>query len=208
MRDGRSRRLLLGQAPEPPLDAGANLMNRKSARPELPRRNFLKHATLGGLAFTTGIGGILYSRRAPAVIAAASTRPTAAWGLQVGDVVGDRAIVWSRADKAARLIVEWSLDQSFAKSVTLRGPAALETSDFTARIDLTDLPADQDIFVRASFENLDAEHVRSEPVTGHFRTPPAKRRDIRFLWSGDTCGQGWGIDLAFGGMKIYEAMRQ
>jgi len=183
-------------------------MNRKPGRSVLPRRSFLKHATLGGLAFTTGVGGILYSRRAPAVIAADSVRPSAAWGLQIGDVVGDRAIVWSRADQAARLIVEWSLDESFSRSVTLRGPAALEASDFTARIDLTGLPADQDIFVRASFENLDAEHVRSEPVMGHFRTPPAKRRDVRFLWSGDTCGQGWGIDLNFGGMKIYEAMRQ
>ena len=45
-------------------------------------------------------------------------------------------------------------------------------------------------------------------LAGHFRTPPAKRRDVRFLWSGDTAGQGWGIDLSFGGMKIYEAMRQ
>jgi len=34
------------------------------------------------------------------------------------------------------------------------------------------------------------------------------RRDLRFLWSGDTAGQGWGINPAFGGMKIYETMRQ
>jgi len=174
----------------------------------LPRRSFLKRATLGGLAVTTGLGGILYSRRAPAVITAESSRPSAAWGMQIGDVTGDRAIIWSRADKASRLLVEWSLDPSFTRSVTLRGPAALEPSDFTARIDLTGLPADREIFVRTSFENLDAGHARSEPVVGHFRTPPAKRRDVRFLWSGDTCGQGWGIDLSFGGMKIYEAMRQ
>lgn len=49
--------------------------------------------------------------------------------------------------------------------------------------------------------------MRSEPVIGRFRTPPAKRRDIRFIWGGDTAGQGWGIDLGFGGMRIYEAMR-
>jgi alkaline phosphatase D len=35
-----------------------------------------------------------------------------------------------------------------------------------------------------------------------------KNRAIRFLWSGDTAGQGWGINPDFGGMKIYEAMRQ
>ena len=34
------------------------------------------------------------------------------------------------------------------------------------------------------------------------------RSDLRFLWSGDTAGQGWGINPGFGGMKIYEAMRQ
>jgi alkaline phosphatase D len=39
-------------------------------------------------------------------------------------------------------------------------------------------------------------------MLGHART------DLRFLWSGDTAGQGWGINPQFGGMKIYEAMRQ
>jgi len=42
-------------------------MNRKANRHEPSRRRFLKHASLGGLAFTSGVGGILYSRRAPAV---------------------------------------------------------------------------------------------------------------------------------------------
>ena len=32
--------------------------------------------------------------------------------------------------------------------------------------------------------------------------------DLRFVWGGDTAGQGWGINPEFGGMKIYEAMRQ
>jgi alkaline phosphatase D len=56
-------------------------------------------------------------------------------------------------------------------------------------------------------------------VTGRFVAPPESvvdegrmrghaRTDLRFLWSGDTAGQGWGINTAFGGMKIYEAMRQ
>ena len=58
------------------------------------------------------------------------------------------------------------------------------------------------------FEDLDSGKARSEPVLGRFRTPPAKRRDIRFVWSGDTAGQGWGINPDWGGMKIYETMRQ
>ena len=183
-------------------------MIRKPPRHDLPRREFLKQASATGVALTAGLAGILKSRTAPAVVPADGTRPVAKWGLQVGDVVDDRAILWSRADRPSRLIVEWSRDQSFARSTTLRGPHALELSDYTARIDLTGLPADADIFVRTYFENLDSEGTRSEAATGQFHTPPSKRRDVRFLWSGDTAGQGWGINPAIGGMKIYEAMRK
>ncbi len=185
-------------------------MSRKprSDRPELPRREFLKQASATSVALTAGLAGILKARVAPAAIAADSTRPLQSWGLQIGDVMDDRAIIWSRADRAARLIVEWSRDESFNRSTVIRGPHALELSDYTGRVDLTGLPADADIFVRTYFENLDLEKARSEAVTGNFRTPPSHRRDVRFVWSGDTAGQGWGINLGFGGMKIYEAMRR
>ena len=175
------------------------------------RRGFLlRSAAVSGLALT-GLPGILRAQQAPAIVAADSERPMAAWGLQIGDVLSDRAIVWSRSDKPARMFVEWSTREDLSNAVLLRGPYALEGGDFTSRIDLTGLPADQDIFVRVTYENLDNGKARSEPVLGRFRSaPPAsrRRRDVRFLWSGDTAGQGWGIYPAFGGMKIYEAMRQ
>jgi len=171
------------------------------------RRSFLQQATLGSVALT-GIGGILYSKQAPAIVASDTLRPMANWGLQIGDVIDGRAIVWSRADKAARMVVEWSLDETFKRAHKIRGPHALDVSDFTSRVDLTHLPADSDIFVRVTYQDLDSGRATSEPVLGQFRTPPSKSRPIRFVWSGDTAGQGWGIDLGFGGMKIYEAMRQ
>lgn len=176
-------------------------------RSSFSRRTFLQHTALGGVALT-GIGGILYSRQAPAIVASDSVRPMANWGLQIGDVIEGRAIIWSRADRPARMIVEWSLDETFKRSKKIRGPHALEVSDFTSRIDLTQLPEDSEIFVRVSYQDLDSGRATSEPLVGQFRTPPSRRRDIRFVWSGDTAGQGWGIDLGFGGMKIYEAMRQ
>src|SRR5262245_51419229 len=108
-----------------------NRRSRNRGTFELPRRSFLKRAALGGLAFTSGVGGILYSRRAPAVVPSDETRPIAEWGIQIGDVSGDRAIVWSRSDKPARLIVEWSLDESLTRAVTVRGPHALECNDYT-----------------------------------------------------------------------------
>jgi alkaline phosphatase D len=41
---------------------------------------------------------------------------------------------------------------------------------------------------------------------GRFRTAPADARDVTFVWSGDTAGQGWGINPEWGSMKIYETM--
>ena len=45
-------------------------------------------------------------------------------------------------------------------------------------------------------------------MIGRFRTAPADRRSVSFVWSGDTAGQGWGIDEARGGMRIYATMRK
>ena len=103
--------------------------------------------------------------------------------------------------------VDWSTTASFADARRVRGPYALEVTDHSARVDLTGLPASQDIFYRVQWEDLAGGQL-SEALSGHFRTAPAARRDVRFLWSGDTTGQGWGISDDFGGMKIYEAMRQ
>jgi alkaline phosphatase D len=49
--------------------------------------------------------------------------------------------------------------------------------------------------------------VFGEPAVGRFRTAPKDRRSVAFLWSGDTMGQGWGIDLSRGGMRTYATMR-
>jgi len=171
------------------------------------RRRFMQQSALGG-AGLCGLAGVLQSRTAPAQTSSDASRPSVAWGLQIGDVRSDRAIVWSRTDRAARLFVEWSLDERFRRSHVVRGPYALDATDYTARLDLAGLPAGEDIFVRVSFEGTDQSATRSEPLVGRFHSAPERRRDIRFLWSGDTAGQGWGIDLGFGGMKIYEAMRR
>lgn len=145
---------------------------------------------------------------APALVRAQSARPVAAQGLQFGDPRPGAAMVWSRSDRPARMIVEWSLDEHFARAVRVPGPYALEPSDYTARQDLTGLPAGRDVFVRVSFQSLDDARALSEPVLGRLRTPAEDGGDIRFVWGGDTAGQGWGINPGFGGMRIYEAMRR
>jgi alkaline phosphatase D len=104
--------------------------------------------------------------------------------------------------------VAYDFSETFANPIQVRGPFALPTTDYTARVDLTGLPEDQEIFLRVMFQDLSNDRMLSDAVEGYFRMAPRKSRAIRFLWSGDTAGQGWGINPDFGGMKIYDAMRQ
>jgi alkaline phosphatase D len=126
-----------------------------------------------------------------------------------GDVDLDRAIVWSRTDRAARLLVEYATTESFKDVRRVIGPAALEASDFTARVDLSGLPAGQRIFYRATFQSLYDLRVSSEPMDGTFTTPQSggTLRDVTVAWTADTVGQGWGINAEMGGMRLYETMR-
>ncbi len=131
-------------------------------------------------------------------------RPRITDGVQSGDVTARSAVVWARADRMARMLVETAPTESFATARMHPGPFATAETDFTAKLDLAGLPPGQDVYYRVSFSD---GGVRGEPVVGHLRTAPAGRQDVRFVWSGDTCGQGWGINPDFGGLRMYETMR-
>ena len=131
----------------------------------------------------------------------------APWGLQFGDVLErSRDRLESRRQAGAharRLVVD---DHSSARpSCAVR---TRSTSATSRRASISLACRRTAIFSCASsYEDLDSGRAQSEPVIGRFRTPPKRHRDIRFVWGGDTAGQGWGIDLGFGGMRIYESMR-
>jgi alkaline phosphatase D len=172
------------------------------------RRHLLLSAAGGSL-----LPSLLQAQVAPAAITRDAARPLLPSGLQSGDVLADRAIVWARSSRDARMWVEWSTTAGFAAPTRVRGPDLLvESSDGTGRIDLQGLPAGQDIFYRVVLEDFASANVRSPALQGHFRTPPAAHmpatRPLRLVWSGDTAGQGFGINEALGGMRIYEAMRK
>ncbi|HET6952120.1 MAG TPA: alkaline phosphatase D family protein, partial [Acidimicrobiales bacterium] len=93
-------------------------------------------------------------------------------------------------------------------SRTIPGPTVTEASDLTGKVQLRGLPAGQHVFYRVTFADPHDLSLVSEPVVGHLRTPSRQRGDVSFVWSGDTAGQGWGIDESRGGMRIYETMRQ
>ena len=116
-------------------------------------------------------------------------------------------VIWGRADRPARLSVEYATTEKFSDTRSMRGPAALETTDFTARVVLSDLPPGQQIFYRVRFQDLSDLRSVSEPVLGRFSTTPwGGARDVTLAWSADTVGQGWGINPEFGGLRLYETM--
>ena len=146
---------------------------------------------------------------APATITRDGARPQFSHGVQSGDPVPGRALVWTRSDRPARMWLEWSTTASFSNASRVRGPWLLEDTDFTGRLDLSQLPDGQEIFYRVLLQDLGNERAFSEPLAGHLRLPSVRQpRHIRFVWSGDTAGQGFGINESWGGMKIYEQMRR
>ncbi len=171
---------------------------------KLNRRTF--GTTLAGAALA---GRGLFAQ-APAVMPAPGARPEITDGVASGEVSGRSAVVWSRTDRPARMVVEYATTASFRDARRLVGPAALPETGFTAKTILTDLPPGQRIVYRVRFQDLAAPKVYSHPSEGMFRTAPSPDdlSDVVFAWSGDTAGQGYGIDPAFGGMLTYESIRR
>ena len=177
----------------------------------MDRRKFLNYSSLlGGTALSAP--SLSLAQSAPTMITRDAMRPQMPHGIQSGDPVAHAAIVWTRSDRPARMWLEWATTASYTNALRVRGPHLLDDSDYTGRIDLRGLPAGQEIFYRVVLQDLHNERVLSEPVNGHLRLPASagqgKLRDVRFAWSGDTAGQGWGINEAWGGMKIYDQIRK
>ena len=129
--------------------------------------------------------------------------------MQSGDATSSSAVVWAKAasahDGGGRLVVDVTRDDDpgFARARRFTGPAATRATDFTAQLALPDLPAGAHLLYRAGF----GEPTPDRMTVGRTRTAAVDDRELRFVWSGDTVGQGWGIDPARGGLAAYTAMR-
>ena len=153
--------------------------------------------------------------RAPALITRDDDRPGVPCGVATGDVTDGQAIVWSRTDRPARLIVEYSTDRLVRRHPPHRRSGGARGHRLH-RARRPHRPAGR------------AAHLVSRAVSGSRRSAPLQRagrgqlsdagrrraarrgadRDVSFVFSGDCVGQGWGIDPSRGGMRLYDAMRQ
>ncbi len=164
----------------------------------LTRRHLLAGALAGGVAGLAlppagAAGG------APALVR--TGRPLLTSGVASGDVTTSSAVLWARADRPSRLVAVVHGPRGSTRRV--RGPWAGPDTDHTAKIELRGLRAGQDHRVSLAFE-ADGRTGETEDLT--FRTGDTRPAATSFVWTGDTCGQGWGINPDLGGMTGYAAM--
>jgi alkaline phosphatase D len=168
----------------------------------MDRRTLLR----SGLATGAGIAAVPLLGSGVSAAWRPSGRPVLTHGVQSGDATAESAVVWSRADRAGRMRVEVSRRPDFRGARAVRGPVLTPDADFTGKVRLRGLPAGERLHYRVRVESLDRPGLFSEPLVGSLRTAPRKG-DVRFVWTGDIAGQGWGIDPDLGGMRIFRAMR-
>ncbi|MFG2195915.1 alkaline phosphatase D family protein [Streptomyces sp. NPDC048639] len=177
------------------------------------RRSVLRGGALASAGLAVPSAGLtvpaVLSASGPAVAQTRSGRPAARWGVQVGDVTTSSALVWVRSDRPARMIVETSATEAFRTARRTYGPLIGPGTDFTGTAALRGLPPGEQVHYRVLLADPDDPRRTSEPVHGTFRTAPTRRRQgVRFVWSGDLAGQGWGINPDRGGYPVFEEMRR
>jgi alkaline phosphatase D len=113
---------------------GGNMVHRGTNRLHISRRRLLTGASAFG---GTVLGGRLTTGlAAPGVVVSDRERPQIPCGVMSGDPTGGRAIIWSKTDRPARMLVEYATREDFRDAQRVTGPAALAVSDYTARVDL------------------------------------------------------------------------
>ncbi|WP_305788845.1 alkaline phosphatase D family protein [Symbioplanes lichenis] len=166
----------------------------------LINRRTLLRAGLAGGALSVIPGGPAFSQR--------PGRPLLTHGVQSGDALANSAIVWTRADRPSRMWVEVGRRPDLRDARRVRGPLLTPDTDHTGKVRLRGLPPGERFFYRVRAESLDRPGLLSEPVPGQLTTVSTRKQDLSFVWTGDVVGQGWGIDPAYGGLKIFESMRR
>jgi alkaline phosphatase D len=169
----------------------------------ISRRSFIQKCSTSGAGLV--LSGAFLSG-APFIDLQSNKRPRITHGVASGDVDASRAVLWARSDRPARLVAEISSRPDFSRSQTIRGTLGSQGNDFNAHVFPSNLLPGTRYNYRLRFESIDQPGLYSRAETGCFTTAPDSRKTVRFLWSGDTAGQGFGINPDHGGMLTYAAM--
>ena len=160
-----------------------------------------RRATLmAGVAIgaTPGLVAWAAGRGAPSLV----RDRVAATGARSGEVTTSSAVLWSRAAADGRLEARISSNGRVLRE--LEGAWTDERTDRTARIVLDGLAPGRRYDADLWFTDGDGAPGPVERIS--FTTAPIHAAAQSFVWSGDTCGQGWGINPDLGGLTAYRAM--
>ncbi|OAA24673.1 alkaline phosphatase D [Frankia sp. EI5c] len=193
----------------------------------IPRRTLLRGgavlATAGTLGLTGGLGAAAAragtgtgTGSGPAAGAGAGggagqvlgRRPAFTSGIQAGDVTARGGVIWARSDQPALMAVEVAGTESFRSARTVGVTRLTDATDRTGVVAVDGLPPGSEVFYRVRLTAADDPRRVGESLIGRFRTAPSRAQDVSLVWTGDVCGQGWGINPDAGGMKIFETMRR
>jgi alkaline phosphatase D len=110
------------------------------------RRQFLlQSAFTAGTIITNNLFSQITYAKSPGIITLDKNRPNIPYGVASGDITGDKAVIWSRTDRPARMIVQYSPDENLRNYQTMIGQITTKNRDFTSRIYLDKLPRNTDI---------------------------------------------------------------
>ena len=164
----------------------------------LSRRQFLQASAVAGAALVAAPG------RAPAFV---RSRPVITHGVQSGEVATRSGVVWTRADRPSRMLVQ-VLDGRHG-----RRPQWIEGPVLTGRHRLHRQGAGAracrragDVDYRVALQDLRNPAVRASRRRARSARRRRDERDVSFVWGGDIAGQGWGINPDLGGYRIFRAM--
>lgn len=178
-----------------------------SQRPLVSRRTLLRRAAAGTVLIPAGVLTACESSSvtsAPSSTGLTRARPGLTHGVAVGDVTTSSGLIWARSDSPATMIVETAATETFTHARKTRGPALSPAADGTGRVRVAGLEPGRTVFYRVTLEGENG--AVGEPLVGRFTTAASAASDIRFLWSGDVVGQGWGINPDMDGMTIFGTM--
>jgi len=96
--------------------------------------------------------------------------------------------------------VGWSRQADMRVATWCKGSRASASSGYTAQCLIRGIPPESLIHYEVRFDG-------QSWARGQFRSPPNRTGvPVRLAWSGDVCGQGWGIDESRGGMQSFASL--
>ncbi len=148
----------------------------------------LRHTRLDWLLALLTAAGVACAQGPPPET---SQGPRVTHGIAVGEVGAQRAVLWSRTDRRARMRLELRASDDPSAQPVFAGEVPVDgETDFTGRFVLEDLAPGTRYQAVVWF--ADAEGPAGPPEIATFRTAPgaSDSEPVRVVWGGDLAGQG------------------